>query len=164
MSYKCLLFSVSGKKQLYCKEYQLQLSGVIPWYNITLDCIHNCSNWYWTWIRFQTHKRHPIPRPHRRAMGCLLWDLWRRLTMFNGTHSILNYVQPYSRIPQLTQTAQNLYQHHSRRQIYCYSALWTDWVRQHESDNLTCDFWLGSLFEFCRLLWRDTVRNIRYSL
>ena len=28
------------------------------------------------WIRLWTHKRHPIPRPYGRAMGCLLWVFW----------------------------------------------------------------------------------------
>ena len=27
-----------------------------------------------------THKRHPTPRPDGRAMGCLLWIFWRKLT------------------------------------------------------------------------------------
>ena len=28
----------------------------------------------------QTHNRHPIAGPHGRAMGCLLWEFWRKLT------------------------------------------------------------------------------------
>ena len=33
-------------------------------------------------IRGWTHKRHPIPRLNRRAMGCLLWENW---PLCNGT-------------------------------------------------------------------------------
>ena len=28
-----------------------------------------------------SHNRHPIARPHGRAMSCLLWEIWRKLTM-----------------------------------------------------------------------------------
>ena len=32
------------------------------------------------YIKMCTHKRHPIPHPHRQAMGCLLWGFWWKLT------------------------------------------------------------------------------------
>ena len=33
------------------------------------------------YVALWTHKRHPIPRPFGRAMGCLLWVLQQKLTV-----------------------------------------------------------------------------------
>ena len=38
------------------------------------------STLYYSQIRHWTFKRHPIPRPHGRAMGCLLWGFARKFT------------------------------------------------------------------------------------
>ena len=35
-----------------------------------------------------THKRHPISRPHGRAIGCLLWVFLIKLTILSGVHFI----------------------------------------------------------------------------
>ena len=36
----------------------------------------------------RAHKRHPIPRPYGRVMVCLLWGLWRKLTLLKQHHII----------------------------------------------------------------------------
>ena len=51
--------------------------AVTTWSNIISYCIHHCSDWWRMLIRLWTHKRHPIPQPHRWAMWCLYW---RKLT------------------------------------------------------------------------------------
>ena len=46
--------------------------------NITWYYINHFRNWGRISIRSWTHKRHPIPRPNGRGMGCLLWKFWRK--------------------------------------------------------------------------------------
>ena len=53
----------------------LHWSAVITRSNITSKCTHHCRNWGRLSIRSWTHKKHPIPRPDERAMGCLSWIL-----------------------------------------------------------------------------------------
>ena len=51
---------------------QVQSSAVITRSNIVRYCINNHRNWGRISIRCWIHNRHPIARPGRRAMGCLL--------------------------------------------------------------------------------------------
>ena len=55
----------------------VQSSAVITRSNLSW---WHCDNRSKTKIRPQTHNRHPIPRPRGRAMGCVLWGFWRKLT------------------------------------------------------------------------------------
>ena len=48
--------------------------------NVVRYCINNYSNWVRISIKCWFHKRHPIPRPNGRAMGCLLRIFVRKLT------------------------------------------------------------------------------------
>ena len=41
-----------------------------------------------TSARLCIHERHPIPRPHGRAMGCLPWDVQRKMTTIYLKHSL----------------------------------------------------------------------------
>ena len=59
---------------------QVPLSAVITRSNIVRYYINDYRNWDRTLISCWIHKRHPIPRPKRRAMGCLLWIFVRKLT------------------------------------------------------------------------------------
>ena len=43
---------------------------------ITQYCNHSSR----TWMRLETHNRHPIPRPNGRATGCILWGNWKKKT------------------------------------------------------------------------------------
>ena len=56
----------------------------------TMALHRNCKSFSTTQIRLWTHKTHPIPRPHRRTIGCLLWRFWRKLTAFYR-HRIVLY-------------------------------------------------------------------------
>ena len=59
----------------------IQLSAVIKWFNMLRRYyINDYRNWSRISIRCWIHKRHPISRPNRRAMGCLLWIFVRKLT------------------------------------------------------------------------------------
>ena len=72
--------------------YQIWNDSVQIRLNISRSNITGCWTQYKrqkakTLFRIWTHKRHPIPhkrlpitRPHGRAMGSLLWDLWKRAT------------------------------------------------------------------------------------
>ena len=48
-----------------------------------------CDNWGRIQMRVWTYKRHPIPRPNGRAMGCLLWKFLR-----NGNDFTLTTISP----------------------------------------------------------------------
>ena len=46
-----------------------------------------------TWITIETHNRHPILRPNRWAMGCLLCENFRQnVPCYNGAALYLNFV------------------------------------------------------------------------
>ena len=60
--------------------FSVQSSAVITRFNIVRYYINKYRNWSRIWIRRWIHKRHPIPRPNGRAMGCLLWIFVRKLT------------------------------------------------------------------------------------
>ena len=49
-------------------------------YNITWFCIWYDNDWGKIYINGYIHKRHPIARPHGRAMGCPLWGLGWQFT------------------------------------------------------------------------------------
>ena len=51
-------------------------------------------------IRPWTHKKHCLPRPHRRAMECHLWLFWRKLTMLYGCWPIYYTYQQAQCLPQ----------------------------------------------------------------
>ena len=57
-----------------------QWGAVLTRYNITWYSIRDCIEWgqYTHTIKVLTHKRHPISRLNRRAMGCILWWFWRK--------------------------------------------------------------------------------------
>ena len=58
---------------LVLPDNYVQLSAVITRSNIVWYCINNCRNSSRISIRIRTHKRHLIPLPDGRAMGCILW-------------------------------------------------------------------------------------------
>ena len=62
-------------------DIPVQLSAIITRSNIVRCYINNYRNWGRISIRCWIHKRHPIPRPNGRAMGCLLWIFVKKLTM-----------------------------------------------------------------------------------
>ena len=65
---------------------ELQLSAVIARSNITWFCIWYNNDWDKICIiRGYIHKRHPIARPHGRAMGCVCEDLSESWPRYNGT-------------------------------------------------------------------------------
>ena len=49
----------------------IQSSAVIMWSNIVTYYTNNYRNWGRILIRCWIHKRHPIPHPNGRDMGCL---------------------------------------------------------------------------------------------
>ena len=49
-----------------------------------ITILHTALRWQQQ-NRLQTHNTHPIPRPHGRAMGCLLWEFKENWPHFNGT-------------------------------------------------------------------------------
>ena len=69
--------------QLSAVITQSNLSGYYTKYCDQFITILNAALWYSsrTWIRLETHNRHPIPR-----LGCLLWRYWRKLTALNYGH------------------------------------------------------------------------------
>ena len=56
---------------------QIQSSVVITWSSTLYDVQHAAIE---RELRGWTYKRHPIPRPDRQAMGCLLWGFGQKLT------------------------------------------------------------------------------------
>ena len=58
----------------------LQSNAIITRSNLVRYYINNHRNWGRISIRCWTHKKHPIPPPNRRAMGCPLWIFMRKLT------------------------------------------------------------------------------------
>ena len=52
----------------------------IMWSNIVRYFMNDYRNWGRISIRCWIHKRHTIPLPNGRAMGCLLWLFVRKLT------------------------------------------------------------------------------------
>ena len=71
---------------LRCVEIQCHTSNTCSkWVQITAlfhlsrYYIRHCDNSGRKWNTFSNHNKHPISRPHGRAMGCLLWGFWRKL-------------------------------------------------------------------------------------
>ena len=58
----------------------IQLSAVITRSNSVRYYIDDYRNWSRISIRCWNHKRHPIPCPNGRAVGCILWIFVRKLT------------------------------------------------------------------------------------
>ena len=58
----------------------VQCGAVITLYNMPWCYTQYCNHSSRTLIRLWTHKRHHIPRPNERDMGCLLWEFRRKLT------------------------------------------------------------------------------------
>ena len=72
-----------GAKVVEIPGRNVQSCAVITRSNIRGYCIHHCKSLQslgQNIIRAWIHKRHPIPRPSVRAMGCLLWWFRRKLT------------------------------------------------------------------------------------
>ena len=63
---------------------KIQCGAVIARSNITY-CMHHCRNWGRISNRIWIHKIHPIPRPNRRAMGCILQFFLENWPRYNGT-------------------------------------------------------------------------------
>ena len=63
----------------------LQSSAVITRFNIVRYCINDCRNWSRISSGYWINKIHHIPRSDRRAMGCLLLIIYRKLMCYNGT-------------------------------------------------------------------------------
>ena len=61
-------------------QYIILPSAVKTRYDVACYCTHHCRKWGRISIRDWTHKRHLIPRPDGRAMGCLSRIFWRKLT------------------------------------------------------------------------------------
>ena len=78
------------KKNCICSSLQDKFSyrgfgntTIMRWSNIVRYYINYYRNWgriSSLWIRCWIHKRHHIPRPNGRAIGCLLWIFVRKLT------------------------------------------------------------------------------------
>ena len=62
------------------------------WSNITQYLIQKCSAQGRTLGRLWIHKKHPIPCPPMLAMGCLLWVVWRKLTLYQWHCIVSNFV------------------------------------------------------------------------
>ena len=63
----------------------VQSSAIITRSNIVRYCIDNCRNWGRTITRYWIHKRHSIPHPNGRAMGCLLLIFFQNWPRYNCT-------------------------------------------------------------------------------
>ena len=57
----------------------IQSSAVITRSNIARNSMNTYKDWSRIPIRWWIHKRHPIPRPSGRAMGCLLWNIGEKI-------------------------------------------------------------------------------------
>ena len=73
----------------------IQSSAVITRSSMVRYCMNNCRNWSRMSIRWWTHKRHPIPRPNGRAMGCLFQYLWDTLQWRHNDHDGVSNHKPY---------------------------------------------------------------------
>ena len=79
----------------------IQSSAAITRPNDISYYMNNCRNGGKISIRSWIHKRHPIPRPSGRAMGCLLWIFMRKETdrVITAPHGIYLVPQPaYHRV------------------------------------------------------------------
>ena len=65
--------------------YSIRSGAVKTRHNIIWYCLHHCSNCNRIYVRVWVHERHPIPRPNGWAMGCLLWEFGRNLTVLYKT-------------------------------------------------------------------------------
>ena len=59
-------------------EINIPWSAVITQSNLSRYCIRQCVNINRTYFRLGSYNRHHIARPHGRAMGCLLWEIWKK--------------------------------------------------------------------------------------
>ena len=66
-------------------ERNIQSSAVITRSNLSRYYIRHCDSSGRNWIRYLNHSRHPIPRPHERAMGVYFEDLGENWARYNGT-------------------------------------------------------------------------------
>ena len=84
---------------LRCVEIQCHTSNTCSkWVQITTlfhlsrYYIRHCDNSGRKWNTFWNHNKHPISRPHGRAMGCLLWGFWRKLPASLWHRAVLFYI------------------------------------------------------------------------
>ena len=68
-----LVFTTHYGNKLTTKIWEVQSSAVITRSHIKRYYMNDYRNCCRISIRYWIHKRHPIPRPNWRAMGCLLW-------------------------------------------------------------------------------------------
>ena len=86
-SRRCFLYDAIGLKSLQ-KINNIQRLFEGPMRSNIVRYYRNCGR---ISIRCWIHKRHPIPRPDGRVMGCLLWMCWENWPRYNGT--ALYYVE-----------------------------------------------------------------------
>ena len=79
-SYLAILFRKNPPCCLVIIELLIQSSVVITRCNLSRYYLRHSDYRSRTSIKLRTHNRHTIPRPHGRAMRCLLWAFWRKLT------------------------------------------------------------------------------------
>ena len=78
-SYQLSILTYSQSISFYEYHFNIYASAVITQSNKTLYCIQCCRDWNRTYSEVELTK-HAIPRPHGRAMGCLLWGYGWQLT------------------------------------------------------------------------------------
>ena len=72
--FKCLF-----QKHTICLYTSIQSSAILTQSILSCYYIRRCDNSGRKWLRFSNHNRHPISRPHGRAMGCLLLGFWDKI-------------------------------------------------------------------------------------
>ena len=75
----CNVLNERGSTRWLCWHDVSLVSTFITRSSIRRCCIqHHSDKSKAQVVGLWTHKRHSIDHPHRRAMGCLLWILWRQ--------------------------------------------------------------------------------------
>ena len=77
-------------------KMNVQSGSIITWSNITRQYAQHNSKWIRTYIRINSHKMHPIPRPHGRAMGRLLWGFGKKMTAPWQHRTVPTYAMPHT--------------------------------------------------------------------
>ena len=74
-------FNIMTRLTEIYRECIVQSSAIIIRSNFSRYYIRHCDNSGRKWVRYQNHNRHPIYRPHGQAMGYVLCEFWRKLTV-----------------------------------------------------------------------------------
>ena len=69
----------------------LQSSAIVTLSNLSRYHRRYCDDSNRTQIKLQTHNSHPIA--HGRAMGCVSWGFWRKLTVLKRNRSVFPVVE-----------------------------------------------------------------------